>query len=454
MKKYHLIVFGCQMNISDAERVSAVLSKAGYKETKNQTGADIIVVTMCSIRQSAVDRVHWLAEKFRKIKRAHKLQTTNYPLQTILTGCILEKDKKIFIEGFDYVIDIKNISKLTQILNQNKKITLLKSNDRIICEESNYLDIEPKHSSKFSASVPIMTGCNNFCAYCVVPYTREREISRKAKDIITEVKKLVKNGYKEIWLLGQNVNSYKDTEKGINFAELLKIINKIPGDFWIRYTSSHPKDFKQDVIEAMADLPTEASAKAGGNHITPYLNLPVQSGDDKVLKSMKRWYTIEQYKKIITDLRKKIPNIPISTDIIIGFPGEIKKQFNNTVKLFKDIKYDMAYINKYSPRAGTSAFKLKDNISWQEKKRREKVLTDVLRETAFENNRKLIGKIVRVLIDSQKNGIFYGKSDTYKSVRITPISYSRELEIGQFVNVKIIKADNWNLEGDIYETAK
>jgi tRNA-2-methylthio-N6-dimethylallyladenosine synthase len=435
IKKYHLIVFGCQMNYSDAERVATILEKNGYKKTSNISEADLVAITMCSIRQSAVDRVHWLAEKFKKMRTPNSQK----PI-TILTGCILEKDKKVFVEDFDYIIDIKNIFQIPQLLKHtyapthgyNKKI------------KNNYLDIPPKHSSKFSASVPIMTGCNNFCAYCVVPYTREREISRPASKIINEIKKLVKSGYKEIWLLGQNVNSYKDltarlgNKKNINFAELLKAINKISGNFWIRYTSSHPKDFKNDVVEAMAE----------GNHITPYLNLPVQSGDDKVLKSMKRWYTIKQYKKIISDLRKKIPNIAISTDIIIGFPGETKKQFDNTLKLFREVKYDMAYINKYSPRAGTLAYKLKDNVSWEEKKQREKLLTNTLRETAFENNKKLIGKTVKVLIDNQKNGIYFGKTDTYKSIKIQ----NKKLKIGEFYNVKVTKANNWNLEGKIYET--
>jgi tRNA-2-methylthio-N6-dimethylallyladenosine synthase len=179
-----------------------------------------------------------------------------------------------------------------------------------------------------------MTGCNNFCAYCVVPYARERETSRPVKEIISEIKALVKNGYKEVWLLGQNVNSYKDAD--INFPKLLKIVNDIPGEFWIRFTSSHPKDFNDEVIEAL---------KIGGK-ITPYLNLPIQSGDDKVLKSMNRHYTVKEYKNKIKALREKIPDIAVSTDIIVGFPGETKKQFENTVKLFKDVKYDMAYINK------------------------------------------------------------------------------------------------------------
>jgi len=337
------------MNISDGERVSAVLERGGYKKTNNMFKADLVVIVMCSVRKSAVDRVYGIVEKFNELKRKKP------NLKTILTGCIIKKDRKTFLNLFDYVINIKDIKKIPKILGSKKNI-----------KDNNYLDIAPKYSSKFSASVPIMTGCNNFCSYCVVPYAREREISRSVKNIIAEIKDLIKKGYKEIWLLGQNVNSYKNGK--INFPRLLKLVNNIPGNFWIRFTSSHPKDFNKEVIKAMADY----------NKVTHYLNLPIQSGDDKILKLMNRHYTVKDYKNKIKELRKKIPDICLSTDIIIGFPGETKKQFENTVKLFKDIKYDMAYINKYSPRFGTAASKLKDTVLWEEKKRREKVLIDLI----------------------------------------------------------------------------
>ena len=420
--QYHIIVFGCQMNISDAERVSAVLESLKYKNTSNMAGADLIVVTMCSIKQSAVDKVHGLVQKFQEIKRK------NPKLKTILTGCILKKDKNIFINGFDLVVDIKDISKLSKIIG--KKQTTHKKN---------YLDITPVYSSKFSACVPIMTGCNNFCSYCVVPYAREREVSRSAKEIISEIKKLIKNGYKEIWLLGQNVNSYKNPSTGsgqvINFTHLLKMVNDISGDFWIRFTSSHPKDFNKEVVNAMAEY----------KKITPYLNLPVQAGDDKVLKAMNRHYTIKEYKNKIKELRKKIPNIGLSTDIIVGFPGETKKQFENTVKLFREIKYDFAYINKYSKRAGTAAFKIKDDVSTDEKKRREKVLTQVLKQIALEKNKKLIGKETVALINEKNNGTYFGKNENYKTIKIK----SKKNILGQLVKVKITEISPFTLTGII-----
>ncbi len=404
------------MNISDSERISAVLESVKYKNTSNINDADLIVVTMCSVRQSAVDRVHGLVEKFKTIKK------TNSKLKTILTGCVLKKDKNKFVEGFDHVIDIREIKKLPEILNIKK-----------INKTDNYLDITPKYSSKFSANVPIMTGCNNFCAYCVVPYAREREVSRPAKEIISEIKNIVKNGYKEIWLLGQNVNSYKD--KNTNFPKLLKLINNIDGDFWIRFTSSHPKDFNDEVINALAV----------GGKISPYLNLPIQSGDDKVLKSMNRHYTVKDYKNKIKKLREKIPHISISTDIIVGFPGETKKQFENTAKLFRYVKYDMAYINKYSPRAGTAAAKLKDNVSWDEKKRREKVLTDILKQTALEHNKKLVNKETLVLVDSNRGDNWFGKNEHYKTIKLK----STKNILGKIVKVEITEASPFTLKGEL-----
>lgn len=310
------------MNKADSERIAQSLNKK-YKPAQNIEEANLVVVNMCSVRQSAVDRVAGLAPKLKNKK-------------TILTGCILKKDRQKFSKIFDEIVDIKNLA---------------------------------KDSGDISGLVPIMTGCNNFCSYCVVPYTRGREISRPVKEIICEVKKLVKNNVKEIWLLGQNVNSYK-----YNFAKLLRKINKIPGEFQIRFMSSHPKDFPDDLIKTMAEC----------KRVAKYLNLPVQSGDDEILKKMNRPYTVKQYKNLVKKIRRKIPNINLSTDVIVGFPGETKKQFENTVKLFKEIKYNIAHINKYSPRYGTSASKLKDNVPIKEKKRREKVLQKIIKETNHE----------------------------------------------------------------------
>jgi len=322
-----------------------------------------------------------------------------------------------------------------------------------------------------------MTGCNNFCSFCVVPYTRGREVSRPAKDILCEVKNLIEkganpirnaisNGAREIWLLGQNVNSYQSigknssaaasakADKIVKFHDLLKMINEIPGNFWIRFTSPHPKDFSDELINTMAKC----------QRVTPYLNLPVQSGDDEILKKMNRPYTVNQYKDLVKKIRDKFAlireglerGVAISTDIIVGFPGETKKQFENTVKLFKEIKFDMAYIAEYSPRPGTAAEKLKDDVPKKEKERRYKILTEVLKKTALENNKKFVGKEIEVLIERQgirnKKQVYFGKTRTYKTVKIQldpkPYTLNANL-IGNFVKVKIIDALPWGLKGKL-----
>jgi len=409
--KYHIITFGCQMNKSDSERVATILEKEGYSQTSNIEEADLIVVNMCSVRQSAVDRVYGLIPKFKQLK------TKNSKLKTVLTGCILKKDKNKFREIFDSIWALKN-----------------------------YFKISPKCQSKSFAFVPISNGCNNFCTYCVVPFTRSPLVCRNHKEILKEVKNTVKKGFKEIWLLGQNVNDYHSpTNNSIDFPKLLKMVNDIPENFWIRFTSPNPKNFSDELIETMAKY----------QKITPYLNLPVQSGDNEILKKMNRPYTVEQYKNLVKKIRaafKKYRNelekeVSISTDVIVGFPEETKKQFQNTVKLFKEIKFDMAYIAKYSPRPQTAAFLLKDSVLPQEKERRYKILTEVLKETALEKNKKYIGKEVEVLVEERKNQFLISKSRHYKAVKFES---DKDL-IGQFVNVKIIDALPWGLKGILVE---
>jgi len=461
--KYYIITYGCQMNKSDSERIATILEKIGYKSASRENEADLILINMCSVRQSAVDRVYGLIQKLKNLK------TKKPGLKTILTGCILKEDKRKFKKGFDLILNIKNLPKWPNLLVPN-------SHDRALYELE-YLNIQPKYQTNFRAFVPIMTGCNNFCSFCVVPYTRGREVSRPAKDILCEVKNLIErganpirnaisNGAREIWLLGQNVNSYQSigknssaaasakADKIVKFHDLLKMINEIPGNFWIRFTSPHPKDFSDELINTMAKC----------QRVTPYLNLPVQSGDDEILKKMNRPYTVNQYKDLVKKIRDKFAlireglerGVAISTDIIVGFPGETKKQFENTVKLFKEIKFDMAYIAKYSPRPGTTAAKLKNNVTLEEKERRYKILTEVLKETALENNKKFVGKEIEVLIERQgirnKKQVYFGKTRTYKTVKIQldpkPYTLNANL-IGNFVKVKIIDALPWGLKGKL-----
>jgi len=345
------------MNKSDSERIAAVLESVGYQPASVINGANLIVVNMCSVRQSAVDRVYGLIPKFKQLKI--NLPAGGPKLKTILTGCILEKDKKKFKKEFDFVLNVKNLANWPKLLGIKKNLP----------EIGDYLEIKPKRQSNFLAFIPVSNGCNNSCTYCAVPFTRGPLVCRQHKAILKEVKEAVKKGYREIWLLGQNVNDYQSPiDASVNFPKLLRRVNDIPGNFRIRFVSSHPKDFSDELIETIAE--SEKVAKC--------LHLPVQSGDDKILEKMRRPYTVSQYENLVRKIRRIIPEINLSTDVIVGFPGETKKQFENTLKLFKKIKFNMAYIAKYSPRPGTAAIQMKDNVPLSEKKKREKILRNLL----------------------------------------------------------------------------
>ena len=359
--KYHIITFGCAMNFSDSERITTVLESQGYIKSLSKYEADLVVIVACAIRQHAVDRVFGNIGEIKK---------KNPKVQIIITGCLLENDisrlKKSDIEYW----------RLTDFTNSiNKSI-------------NGFFEITPKYRFKNNAYVPIMTGCNNFCSYCAVPYTRGREYSRPANEIICEITQLVKNGCKEIILLGQNVNSYNGnfrfqisnfkkisnikypiSKSTISFPQLLKIINNISGDFKIKFLTSHPKDMSDELIEAIANCEKVDKER---------LHLPIQSGDDVILDKMNRKYTVGHYKNLIKKIRAKLPDIQITTDIIVGFPGETEKQFKNTVQLFKEIGFSDAYISCYSPRTGTVAERMGDNISKEEKKERKEFLEKII----------------------------------------------------------------------------
>jgi len=424
--KYHLVALGCQMNKSDAERLSAVLEKAGWKQTADEQTADLVGILACAVRQSAMDRIYGKLRKWQ-------LEKAKRPLITLVSGCILEHDRKKLRDKFDIFLDIK---KLDQLPEQLKLIT-----QEQLIDLPSYFKITPKYQSSFQANVPISTGCNKFCTYCAVPYTRGRETSRPSKDIIQEVKQLIAHGYKEITLVGQNVNSYGlDLKSEIKFPQLLKTIDRIPGNYWLRFVTSHPYDMSDELIKEMGR----------SKHLTNYLHLPVQSGDDLMLKKMNRHYTIKHYRQLISKIRRVRPTIGLSTDIIVGFCGETAQQFTNTLKLVRDVKFDMAYLGQYSERHGTAASKLyADDISKKVKSKREKVLNSTLETTALAYNQQFTGKTIKVLIDSAKKNPFgyrlKGKNSEYKTVTITT---NRDLT-GQFVPVRITKALAWGLEGEL-----
>jgi tRNA-2-methylthio-N6-dimethylallyladenosine synthase len=441
---YHIVTIGCQMNKSDSERVAGYLEERGFLYSNNPNKSGLVIITTCGVRQSAEDRVYGLAPKIKK---------ANSKVKIILTGCLSQRQDvrrrlKNYVDIWLPITELDGLYKKLGVKNRKtEKETKFPIGNLVSTSGSlkNYLNITPKHKSRFSAFVPIGNGCDNFCSYCVVPYARGREVYRPAAEIVSEVKNLVKRGYKEIILIAQNVNSYvskkqqnKKATKQVNFPELLRKVNDIEGDFWIRFATSHPKDMSDELIKAIAEY----------DKVCEHIHLPAQSGDNGILRAMNRKYNKEHYISLIKKIRKYIPETSITTDIIVGFPGETKKQFNNTAKLFEKAKFDMAYIAQYSPRPGTASFKMKDNVSKNEKKRREEVLTKILRKTALENNKKYIGKTVEVLVEGEnRNGAWYGKTRTNKQVRINKLELTSL--IGQFVGIKIKKVKDFGLEGEL-----
>ena len=425
------------MNLADSERLAGRLEQNEYKKTDDKYGADLVIVNTCGVRQSAENRIYGLIPRIKK---------ENLKVKIILTGCLAErKDVKRRLK--DYV-DIW--LPINGIMNYELRITNEIPRSHIKGCNGDYLNIKPKYESRFSAFVPIGNGCDNFCSYCVVPYARGREVYRRAKDILDEARNLVKRGYKEIILIAQNVNSYKSItplsppSKGgkgrLDFADLLKIVNEIKGDFWIRFLSSHPKDMSLKLIKTMAAC----------KKVCRQVYLPVQAGDNGILKAMNRKYTVKHYQQLIRTIRRIMPDASITTDLIVGFPGETKKQFSNSVKLFKEIKFDIAYISEYSARPGTAAFKLVDNVSPEEKRKRKNQLDEILRRTALANNKKYLGQIVRVLVENQtKAGEWFGKTATGKDVRIKNNELIITNLIGKFVEVKITEAREFCLAGRV-----
>lgn len=425
---YHIITIGCQMNKADSERLAAYLEKKKYQAVADFKLADIVIINTCGVRQSAEDRAYGLVNQIKKFNPSAKIA---------ITGCLSKRVdvKKRLQARVDLFFPINETPHLLTLLKNSER--LLKLDDLRELSGEKYLTILPKYASSFKAFVPIGNGCNNFCSYCVVPYARGREVYRFAEDIIKEVRSLVKKGYKEITLIAQNVNSYssfKDKKK-FDFADLLQSLAKIPGDFWIRFSSSHPKDLSDKLIKVMG-----ASDK-----ICHHLHLAVQSGDDKILKAMNRKYSAQHYINLINKIRKAKPGIAISTDIIVGFPGETKAQFNNTLKLSKQLNFDQVFISRYSPRFGTAAAKLKDNVSPQEKKRRDEMLNSILKTGLLVRNKALIGKIVIVLLEGRsRSGKLFGLSSNSKL-----ISINEKAKLGEFIKVKITKAREFWLEGEV-----
>lgn len=428
--------FGCQLNISDGEKIKGLLKKAGYNFTDDETKADLIILNTCAVRENAEDRVLGIIGSMKKLKEIKP------SLIIGISGCmtaqehIAEKIKKSYPQ-VDFVVG-------TSAINSIPKLLLDCLNGRKfgmdISEYDNFSEVtEQVRESSFKASVPIMFGCNNFCTYCIVPYVRGRERSRKPDDIITEVKSLVKSGYKEIMLLGQNVNSYGNDFGEVNaFPKLLREIDKIEGDFIIRFMSSHPKDATRELIDTIFEC----------SKIAKHLHLPLQSGSSDVLNRMNRRYTAEKYLETVDYIRSKDPEFSLTTDLIVGFPNESDEDFQATLDIIKRVKYDNIYSFIYSKRSGTKAAEMSDFTPDEVKSQRMRKLLEVQREISSENYRRFIGKRMRVLADDvskKRDGFITGKSNEFI---IVEFEGDKSL-IGQFVDIEITDAMNWAVRGKI-----
>jgi tRNA-2-methylthio-N6-dimethylallyladenosine synthase len=428
------------MNLSDSERVISVLEDAGYSWTDNEEEAGLIGIIACSVRQKAIDKVYSRIYKWNKWKN-------NKNLITFISGCILPSDHEKFLKLFDITFQMKDLPKLPEMISRYGVITPVHLKAGIDPHNENieqFWNVKPAYQSEFEAFVPIQNGCDKFCTFCAVPYTRGREVSRPSRDIIAEVELLVAQGYKTITLLGQNVNSYGLDKKGdeINFAQLLREIgefgNRSKKDFWVYFTSPHPRDMNDEVLEVIAEY------KVLGKQI----HIPMQSGDDEVLKRMNRKHNLETYRKIIHSIRRLLPQATIFTDIIVGFTGETEEQFENSRLAMEEFKFNMSYTAIYSPRPGAASHEWVDDISQNEKKRRLHVLTEELRKHNLPFNKKMVGKTVRVLVRNTDRKEGYLTSHTEGKLIIRFASADKSL-IGRFADVKITSASDFSMEGEL-----
>lgn len=436
-KTYQVLTYGCQGNEADSEVMEGILEQLGYTKSDMEYVADVVILNTCAIRQNAENRIWGVLGRLKGFKK------TNPDMIIGISGCMPQEPEATnkIMESYphiDIIFGTHNIGNLPKLLyeaymSKSKVIEVLSTQGQIL------ENAPKKRALKHKAWVNIMYGCDEFCTYCIVPYTRGKERSRDKEDIINEVKELKELGYKEITLLGQNVNAYgKDKYTNYSFGDLLKDLDEI-GISRIKYTTSHPRDFDEKTIDAMSVC----------KHVIPWLHLPVQSGDNDILKSMNRKYSVETYKNIIDELKRRVKGIAITTDIIVGFPNETEEQFEHTLDLVKYCQYDGAYTFVYSPREGTPAAKMIDNVSSEEKDQRLYKLNDLINEYALKGNERFIGEVVEVLVDGEsKNGddMMCGYTRHNKLCHFK--SLNKDI-VGQEVKVKITGAKTWFISGEL-----
>ena len=434
-KNYHIITYGCQMNEHDSENIAGMLEALDYSHTPNPEEADVVVMNTCSVREHADKRFFGMLGQFKKQKK------NNPNFIICICGCmpqqphIVEEIRKSF-GWVDIVFGTQTIAEFPNLLMERirtgkKQFSIIANNEEIPEEK------ESKREFKHKALVNITYGCNNFCTYCIVPYTRGREKSRSLRAVKQEIINLVNDGVKEVMLLGQNVNSFRDAD-GNNFAALIRALDEVEGLERIRFMTSHPKDLSDELIACFGDC----------KKICHNIHLPVQSGSDEVLRRMNRHYNRERYMEIVEKLRATCPDLSISTDIIVGFPGETEEDFQDTLSLVREVEYDSAFTFIYSPRVGTPAAKYDNQIPENIKHDRFDRLVDEVNRCSAKKNSEYLGRIVDVMVDgASKNdaGAWSGRTDTFKLVNFTS---EEPLTEGQMVSVRITETKTFSLDGE------
>ncbi len=426
--------YGCQQNEADSERIRGMLEDAGYGLTNTEEGADVIVINTCAIREHAEQRVFGNVGALVHTKRRHPGQ------KIFVCGCMMGQPEiagkmKNSYHHVDGLFSTHHLwefpSLLYRALTTNKRVFAIEDEAGSIAE-----GIPVSRSNGLKAWVSVMYGCNNFCSYCIVPYVRGRERSRMPEDVIAECRELIEAGYKEITLLGQNVNSYgKDLEIGVDFSDLLAQIAEIPGDYLIRFMTSHPRDASKKLFDTMAKYPT----------IAKQLHLPFQSGNDRILKEMNRHYDSAKYLELVRQAKEAMPDLVLTSDVIVGFPGETEEEFEDTIKMIETVGYDALFTFIYSPRPGTPAAKMPDPTTKQEKNRRFDRLCDTQNRISAERHRTYVGKTYRVLVDGKDGDQLTSRTEGGRLVRFN----GPDDLIGQFCTVRITESTTWSLVGTI-----
>jgi tRNA-2-methylthio-N6-dimethylallyladenosine synthase len=437
--KYHIITLGCQMNKSDSERVRTVIEELGYCWTDVEGEADLLGILACSVRQKSIDKVYTRIARWNHWKNQRSILT-------FVTGCVLPADREKFLKMFDLVFPVAELSDLPDMIHQYGVVSQhlpVFVHEKVI---QDFWMVKPTYESDYEAYIPIQNGCDKFCTYCAVPYTRGREISRSSNEILAELKLLVDKGYKTITLLGQNVNSYGLDKAGseLTFAQLLRAVGEygnISGrDFWVYFTSPHPRDMTREVLETIAEFKCLAKQ----------IHLPLQSGDDEVLKKMNRRHTYAEYCKIVEAIRDTLPEATLFTDIIVGFSGETTQQFENSKNALRELHFNMAYIATYSPRPGSASARWEDDIPVPLKKQRLHELTQELMNHSLSYNQGLIGKPMKVLVTGTDRKPGYLSAITEGRI-VARFASENIIAPGTFMWLTITGAAAYSIEGKILQ---